>query len=56
MRGVDFSFAIDELLKQGSRIRRGYFNKSEALIYWEELWEMVKAVVDYEYEKITSQC
>ena len=40
-----------ELLKAESRILRGHYNKSEAHIYWEEVWEMVKAVVEYENEK-----
>lgn len=40
-----------ELFKAGSKILRGHYNKPEALIYWEELWEMVKAVVEYENEK-----
>lgn len=40
-----------ELLKQGARLLRGNHNKPEALVYWEELWKMIKAAVDYEIEK-----
>lgn len=40
-----------ELLKQGARLLRGNHNKPETLVYWEELWKMIKAAVDYEIEK-----
>lgn len=40
-----------ELLKQGARLLRENHNNPEALVYWEELWKMIKAAVDYEIEK-----
>ena len=44
-----------ELLKQGARLLRGNHNKPETLVYWEELWKMIKAAVDYEIEKKREQ-
>ena len=41
---ADFSevwLEATELLKAGSKILRGHYNKPETHIYWEELWEMV---------------